>query len=526
MANDPLPTEAASSPLSRRALVKTLGVAAGALLVAPRAGSAQTPTPVAPARPQTPGMTYGQPFSLPPQPQIAAAGVAGPRAPGLMGMVDRGDYAGAQQMIAGGAGRAAQPNLGGALPSDTALAAQAQERQAEGLRNQQIADRMQANRSPAFATNPERQSYLDQALAAREGTGAWPGAWQGSIGDRVSSQPTERQLANRQGYQDQLAMRKRMVTARAQGSPITPEAAMASVKAFGGRPLSDEEMFAGWGAAPLWLRNQKQIGMAPYSPEMQQLERDRLASGERVAGMPYGDAAQRMASGQWGSNERIAGLNADTQREGFQAQREIAGLPFTPEARQADTEKARMGVLANLAGNQALPQWAMPVLANSLYGTGGGAGSQGASMAPVSQMMAATTSREALKQNPSISPTDLRSTMISQGVDPATAAKEAGRADTERAKRADQRWNSIKAMIPGGDYLEPAVQWFQPAPPATAGLPSEQLERIRKLAAEGNAEAMALLRRNSVPQVAPAAPAKPTVPAPPSASWAGLSAMR
>ena len=48
MTHDPLPTDAPPSSISRRALVKTLGVAAGALLVAPRAGSAQTPAPAAP----------------------------------------------------------------------------------------------------------------------------------------------------------------------------------------------------------------------------------------------------------------------------------------------------------------------------------------------------------------------------------------------------------------------------------------------------------------------------------------------
>ena len=48
MTHDPLPTDASPSSISRRALVKTLGVAAGALLVAPRAGSAQTPAPAAP----------------------------------------------------------------------------------------------------------------------------------------------------------------------------------------------------------------------------------------------------------------------------------------------------------------------------------------------------------------------------------------------------------------------------------------------------------------------------------------------
>jgi hypothetical protein len=366
-----------------------------------------------------------------------------------------------------------QPNqaawLSGPLADQAGQAAQQiAQRQATGAANQATMERMQANAAPAFGsrggtTQPREghREYLQRAMAFRDGTGPDPGPWIGSPGDASSAprQPTEAQLAKRAAWQDTKAMRQRMVTAKAQGRPITQDQAMASVVAGSGRGVSDDLAAAAWG---------KDIPM--------------MRSAER-----------------------------------------IAGLPYSPEAMGLQRELANSAVLAALAGNQALPAWAMPIFAGAFGGNGGA--TQTPSPSPVMQMIAASAAEDAMKQNPSIAPKDLQSTMVSQGVDPTTAGKEAGRRDVERARQAEGRWGTLKellnstSVLPFGAGIERAVSGIMPQAPAPAGLPAQQLARLQQLAADGNQQAQALLRRNGLLQTAPA---KPTLPGKRSAGWADV----
>jgi hypothetical protein len=398
-----------------------------------------------------------------------------------------------------------QPNMDAWMPGAGPLALQASQfadqaaqRKATEAANQATMNRMQAQRRPAFGTHGGRladpaagyQEYLAAARAFRDGTGPDPGAWRGSPGDMPApAPPTEAQMARRAAWNDTKAARRRMVTARAQGQRMTPEQALGSVMAMRGDNLTDEQLLAGWGGAPMWMRTQ-----------------------QRIAEVPFGANAQAMAQAQQASSERIA------------------ALPYSPEQRQADLAKARLGVRANLATNPAIGPQAIPMILTDM----GEPGASGQEATPLGRMIAAQVSQTARQENPNISARELQDTMIAQGVDPKTAVQEAGRHAAQQAQSAEDRWNAIKsAMNLGldwsflnsqgpGDWFESRIQQFVPKPPALAQLPPAQVERLRAMAASGNAEAQELLRRNGLLQGGPATPAKPAAPGGRSASWADI----
>jgi hypothetical protein len=81
-------------------------------------------------------------------------------------------------------------------------------------------------------------------------------------------------MERRQSWQDTKRARQRMVTARAQGRPITPEQAMTGVLASSGRGVSDDLAAAAWGPQVPAIRSQERIAMAPYSPDAMALQRE------------------------------------------------------------------------------------------------------------------------------------------------------------------------------------------------------------------------------------------------------------
>jgi hypothetical protein len=331
--------------------------------------------------------------------------------------------------------------------------------------------------------------------------------------------PTEAQMARRAAWNDTKAARQRMVTARAQGQRMTPEQALGSVMAMRGDNLTDEQLLAGWGGAPMWMRTQQRIAEVPFGANAQAMAQAQQASSERIAALPWGEAARQMKADELGSNERIAAWNADVQRGQTEAAREVGMAPYSPEQRQADLAKARMGVRANLATNPSLSPQAIPMLLTDMGEPG--VGGQGAT--PLGKMIAAQVSQTARQENPNISARELQDTMIAQGVDPETAAQEAGRHAAQQAREADQRWATVQRVAPfSASVGETIANWFVPEPPAPAQLPPAQVERLRAMAASGNAEAQELLRRNGLLQGGPATPAKPAAPRGRSASWADI----